>query len=122
MSKLERITKNLAKIEELLASIHKDIQDLGVEDLVTETAKGPKKLSDKEIEALKEEYQRLYDAYLVGNITSVEEFVNKNTKDYLMAFLAVNNLMLSKGNTKKEILNDILKWMSQIKAINRNIK
>jgi len=122
MSKLERITKNLAKIEELLASIHKDIQDLGVEDLVTETAKGPKKLSDKEIEALKEEYQRLYDAYLVGNITSVEEFVNKNTKDYLMAFLAVNNLMLSRGNTKKEILNDILKWMSQIKAINRNIK
>lgn len=120
MNIIDKLKTKIEQIEKLLSQV-KD----GLEALTKESQTQPKKVRTKEPppseEQLHAEYERLYEDFVTTNSNqAVEEFVKGKKKAYLNAFCKANSLPISVTKTSKsEIINLIMQWMVQRKAITK---
>ena len=118
MNQIDRIRAKIKQIETLCAEVMTQLESL-------EKAQDsqPKKPTKEETTLPTEadclaEFDRLYQAYLAGNPSAVEEFVREKSKDYLRVFCKVNNLSVdTKRASKERVASEILQWLAQRKAI-----
>jgi hypothetical protein len=119
MNNIEIIRKKIEQIENLLAEIKNKLEMLG-----KESANKPVKQQRKKeeilpsFEELKAEYDRLYQEYINSGQDSVSEFIRGKSKVYLEAFCKANNLPINVCRTSKDkIVDVVLQWMAQRKAL-----
>jgi len=72
-------------------------------------------------EALRREYENLYQMSIEGNTNAIEEFVKSKTKTYLKAFCKANYLPVYSAS-KNRITKEIIRWMRQRNAIQKKLK
>lgn len=120
MDIIEIIKKKIYEIEQNLNDIKKYLDKLAIIDK-------PKTVSKQETaipsnEELRREYQKLYDLYNQGNITQLKEIIERKTVKYLKAFCKANSLPIDASKfPKNKIIEEILQWMAQKRAITKKI-
>lgn len=118
MNRLDAIKQKIVQVEELLAEIKGEIEVLSKENESRQTkVQQPEEdlPSDKE---LCSEYDRLYQQFISSNPGAVEEFIKGKNKTYLKAFCKANNLPVDITKVSKaKIVDVVLQWMAQRKAI-----
>lgn len=118
MNKLESITRKIEQVEELLAQIKGELEALSKERESTTTKSQTAEETLPPDNDLRSEYDRLYREFLSSNPRAVEEFINGKSKAYLKAFCKANNLPVDVTKASKaKIVETVLQWMAQRKAI-----
>lgn len=117
MNKVEIIKKKIDQIEGLLVEIKGELETLSKEN-----EPRPRRQQAEEIlpsdEELRLEYDRLYQEFVVSNSRAIEEFIQGKSKIYLKAFCRVNNLPIDTTKvSKSRIVDIVMQWMAQRKAI-----
>jgi curved DNA-binding protein CbpA len=118
MNKLETIKKKIEQIEELLAEIKGEVDALSQENESRQTK--PRQTAEvlPSDEELRSEYDRLYQDFVSSNSGAVEGFIKSKSKTYLKAFCRANNLPVDITKVSKaRIVDVVLQWMAQRKAI-----
>lgn len=118
MNRLETIKEKIEQIERLLAEVKGELEAIGKED----ESKPTKRRQAEEIlpsdEELRSEYNRLYQEFIASNSRAVEEFVEGKSKAYRKAFCRANNLPVDTTKVSKSaIVDTVIQWMAQRKAI-----
>lgn len=118
MSRLETIKKKIEQVEKLLTDIKGAVEALSKENESRKTKAGQPAEVLPSDEELRLEYDRLYQDFISSNSGVVEEFVKSKSKTYLKAFCRANNLPVDITKASKaKIVNVVLQWMAQRKAI-----
>jgi len=117
MNKVEIIKKKIDQIEGLLVDLKGELETLSKEN-----EPRPRRQQAEEIlpsdEELRLEYDRLYQEFVVSNSRAIEEFIKGKSKIYLKAFCRVNNLPIDTTKaSKSRIVDIVMQWMAQRKAI-----
>lgn len=112
----EEIIKKIEKIEKLLASIKKDLKKIDTESNHVEA-----NLSQGlDLETIIKEYDSLYEDYINGNFSSINNFVNKYTKPQLQIIFKRKHIPIEVTTTsKKEIIKKITQLMNERKLITK---
>lgn len=120
MNRLETIKKKIEEVEELLAEIKGEVEALSKENESRQTkARQPEEVLPSD-EELRSEYDRLYQDFVAWNSGAVEEFIKSKSKAYLKAFCRANNLPVDTTKLSKAgIVDVVLQWMAQRKAISQ---
>lgn len=118
MNKLENIKKKIEQVEQLLAEIKEELEALTREVNFRQTkTQQPEEVLPPD-EELRLEYDRLYQDFISLNSVAVEEFIKSKSKTYLKAFCKANNLPVDTTKASKaKIVDVVLQWMAQRKAI-----
>lgn len=120
MNKIETIKKKIEQIEELLAEIKGELKDLSQENKSRQTKAQQTEEVLPSDEELRSEYDRLYQDFVSLNSGTVEDFIMSKSKAYLKAFCRANNLPVDTTKASKaRIMEVVLQWMAQRKAITR---
>lgn len=118
MNKLETIKKKIEQIEELLAEIKGEVEALSQENKSRQTKARQTAEVLPSDEELRSEYDRLYQDFVSLNSGTVEDFIKSKSKAYLKAFCRANNLPVDTTKVSKaRIVEVVLQWMAQRKAI-----
>lgn len=118
MNKLETIKKKIEQIEELLAEIKGEVESLSQEHTPRQTKAQQTVEVLPSDEELRSEYDRLYQDFVSLHSGTVEDFIKSKSKDYLKAFCRANNLPVDTTKVSKaRIVEVVLQWMAQRKAI-----
>lgn len=118
MNRLDAIKKKIVQVEELLVQIKGEVEALSKEKESRQTkAQKPEEYLPSD-EELRSEYDRLYQQFISSNPETVEEFIKGKSKTYLKAFCRANNLPVDITKVSKaKIVDIVLQWMAQRKAI-----
>lgn len=119
MNRLENIKKKIEQVEKLLAEIKGEVEALSKENESRQTkTRQPEEVLPSD-EELCREYDRLYQAFIsLNSEAAVEEFIKSKSKTYLKSFCRANNLPVDITKVSKAgIVNVVLQWMAQRKAI-----
>jgi hypothetical protein len=118
MNRLETIKKKIEQVEELLVEIKGEVEALSRESESRQTkTRQPEEVLPSD-EELRSEYDRLYQDFISSNSGAVEEFIKSKSKTYLKAFCRANNLPVDITKVSKaRIVDVVLQWMAQRKAI-----
>lgn len=118
MNKIRLIKKKIEQIEGLLFEITNELEAF---DKEIEGKRMKQRYAEESIpsdEELRLEYDRLYQDYIASNVRAVEEFIKGKNKTYLKAFCRANNLVIDTSKeSKNRIVDVVLQWMAQRKAI-----
>jgi len=118
MNKLETIKKKIEQIEELLAEIKGEVEAQSQENKSRQTKARQTEEVLPSDEELRSEYDRLYQDFVSLNPGTVEDFIKSKSKAYLKAFCRANNLPVDTTKVSKaRIVDVVLQWMAQRKAI-----
>lgn len=119
-SRIEKIKKNIGKIEKLLAEVKENLELLDKES-PPELKKLTNKLEElPSEEEFKQQYENLYEEFIKGNHGAIEEFVKNKTKRYLKFFCKANDLPIDTTKVSKEgIIKEVTQWMAQRRAITK---
>lgn len=120
MDKIDRLKKKIEQIEALLVEIKSELEALSKEgeiklnkQLQTET-----ETTIPSNDELRLEYDRLYQDFIASNTRAIEEFIKGKSKTYLKNFCRANNLPVDTTKiSKTRIVDIVLQWMAQRKAI-----
>lgn len=109
----------IQKIESLFAEVKADLEELRKETETNQAKKTTKEnATPPTSEECRQEFDRLYNKYITGNIKATEDFINEKSKEYLRVFCKENSLSVdTKRASKKEVSSEILQWFAQRKAI-----
>ncbi len=123
MNRLETIKKKIEQVEELLVEIKGEVEALSRESESQQTkTRQPEEVLPSD-EELRSEYDRLYQDFISSNSGVVEEFIKSKSKTYLKAFCRANNLPVDITKVSKaRIVDVVLQWMAQRKAITQKAK
>lgn len=119
MNRINRIKAKIEQIECLLAVIKGELEALSKEGQAK-----PKKICAEEPlpseDELRDEYEKLYEQFIAKNANAVVEFIKGKSKIYLKAFCKANNLPVDTTKVSKEgIVNEVVQWLVQRKAITK---
>lgn len=119
MNQIDRAQLKVEQIETLLQELKSELTTLRSEWERANLEKPKRKEATLPSEAqAKEDFQRLYSAYLEGNTKSISDFAAENSKDYLAAFFRWNNIAVdTKKIAKKDFAKEIIQRFAQRKAI-----
>jgi len=118
MNRLETIKKKIEQIEELLIEIKGEVEALSKENESIQTKSRQPEEDLPSDDELRLEYDRLYQDFISSNSGVVEEFIKSKSKTYLKAFCRANNLPVDITKVSKaKIVDVVLQWMAQRKAI-----
>lgn len=133
-TKIKEIEKLLAEIKDRLKTLSKESRPqqkrvITEADLFSkeELKKGHgEKISAREMlpseEELQAEYEKLYEEFVVKNFKSIKEFINRRSKIYLKAFCQANSLPIDTAKVSKDrIVDEVMQWMAQRKAIFKKV-
>ena len=66
--------------------------------------------------------EKLYEEFVVKNFKSIKEFINGRSKIYLKAFCQANRLPIDTAKVSKDrIVDEVMRWMAQRKAISKKV-
>jgi len=118
MNRFETIKKKIEQVEELLIEIKVEVEALSRESESRQTkTRQPEEVLPSD-EELRSEYDRLYQDFISSKSGAVEEFIKSRSKTYLKAFCRANNLPVDITKVSKaRIVDVVLQWMAQRKAI-----
>jgi len=111
--KIIEIEKNLSEIKEILRAIE------------TEATKRTIALNNKipKDEELRDEFQILYEVYNQENSSKVKMVLQDKTVKYLKYFCKANSLPIDmKKYSKDKVIDEIIQWMAQKRAISSKVK
>lgn len=118
MNRLETIKKKIEQVEELLIEIKGELEALSKENESRQTKSRQIEENLPSDDELRSEYDRLYQGFISSNSGVVEEFIKSKSKTYLKAFCRANNLPVDITKVSKaRIVDVVLQWMAQRKAI-----
>jgi len=118
MNRLETIKKKIEQVEELLIEIKGEVEALSKENESRQTKSRQPEEDLPSDDELRSEYDRLYQDFISSNSGAVEEFIKSKSKTYLKAFCRANNLPVDITKVSKaKIVDVVLQWMAQRKAI-----
>ncbi|HXF68874.1 MAG TPA: hypothetical protein VNK89_03630 [Thermoflexus sp.] len=122
MNRLEIIKRKIEQVEELLAEIKREVEALSKENESRQTkTRQPEEVLPSD-EELRSEYDRLYQDFISSGSGAVEEFIKSKSKTYLKAFCRANNLPVDTTKVSKaRIVDVVLQWMAQRKALTQKI-
>jgi DNA repair exonuclease SbcCD ATPase subunit len=120
--RLSNIKAKLSKIEELIREIRNDLDDLGKEPTRSEIRKQPKQLPPDEGE-LRDAMEKLYQEFISGDHHQVQSFLSAQSKSYLAAFCKANSLSIdTTRQSKDQVVEQVMQWLAQRRAISKPIK
>lgn len=71
-------------------------------------------------EEMRSQYEKLYNEFITKNSDVIKEFIKQKGKSYLKVFCKANNLPLDTTKLSKEkIVDVVMQWMVQRKAITK---
>ncbi|HXF06664.1 MAG TPA: hypothetical protein VNM72_14805 [Blastocatellia bacterium] len=118
MNRLETIKKKIEQVEELLTEIKGELEALSKENKPRQTKLRQSKEALPPDAELRSEYDRLYQDFISSNSGVVERFIQSKSKTYLKAFCRANNLPVDITKVSKaRVVDVVLQWMAQRKAI-----
>ena len=133
-TKIKEIEKLLAEVKDRLKTLSKESRSRP-KRVITEAGLFSKeelkkghgeKISAREMlpseEELQTEYEKLYEEFVVKNFKSIKEFINGRSKIHLKAFCQANNLPIDTAKVSKDrIVDEVMRWMAQRKAISKKV-
>ncbi len=122
MSRLNKITNKIEKVEKLLKDIKSEIEQYELEKNkgVRKNIKKSKSETIPSREKLIDEYNKLYQSFLSGDSKEVFSFVESKTINYLKEFCRANNISIVSGRqSKQKISDELVRWFQQRKAISK---
>ncbi|RKY78191.1 hypothetical protein DRQ00_05680 [candidate division KSB1 bacterium] len=122
MSRLNKITNKIEKVEKLLKDIKSEIEQYELEKNkgVRKNIKKSKSETIPSREKLIDEYNKLYQSFLSGDSKEVFSFVESKTINYLKEFCKANNISIVSGRqSKQKISDELVRWFQQRKAISK---
>ncbi|MGH7902407.1 MAG: hypothetical protein ACRENZ_11795 [Thermodesulfobacteriota bacterium] len=131
-TKIKEIEKLLAEIKDRLKTLSKESRSqqkrvITEADLFSkeELEKGHEEKISARLpseEELQTEYEKLYEEFVVKNFKSIKEFINRRSKIYLKAFCQANRLPIDTAKVSKDrIVDEVMRWMAQRKAISKKV-
>lgn len=118
MSRITEIKKKINAIESLLKDLKSEVELLENEQPNLKTSIKKLEKSPPPLEEIKEFYDNLYSEFIGNNTSKVYDLLNVKTVTYLNLFCKINNLPIdTKKLPKGEVINSILQWLAQRKAI-----
>lgn len=139
MTGIDKSRTKIKEIEKLLAEIKDRLKTLSKESrpqqkrVITEADPFSKEELEKgheekisarlpSEEELQTEYEKLYEEFVVKNFKSIKEFINGRSKIYLKAFCQANRLPIDTAKVSKDrIVDEVMRWMAQRKAISKKV-
>ena len=111
---IEQIEKSLAKMKEQIEALSK------AGPAKKRKARSPKKQAVPTVKQLRAVHESLYEEFLVGGPSRVEQFVQGKTKVYLEPFCKANDLPVSAGRASKAVIaREVAQWFAQRKVITK---
>lgn len=131
-TKIKEIEKLLAEIKDRLKTLSKESRSqqkrvITEADLFSkeELEKGHEEKIYARLpseEELQTEYEKLYEEFVVKNFKSIKEFINRRSKIYLKGFCQANRLPIDTAKVSKDrIVDEVMRWMAQRKAISKKV-
>ena len=131
-TKIKEIEKLLAEVKDRLKTLSKESRSqqkrvITEADLFSkeELEKGHEEKISAGLpseEELQTEYEKLYEEFVVKNFKSIKEFINRRSKIYLKAFCQANRLPIDTAKVSKDrIVDEVMRWMAQRKAISKKV-
>jgi hypothetical protein len=118
MKNIDNIRKKIGTIENLLQQIKSELDVISIEK--PPQKKTVLKEEDLSDELLKERYEKLYEKFTSGLNPEIADFIKSKSKKYLSSFCRANNVPVDANKKSKEfILNEVLQWFAQRKAITK---
>lgn len=141
MKGIDQSRTKIKEIENLLAEVKERLKTLGKESKSRQekTIPEPPLFSKEELEKrleerisvmeilpseeeLQTEYEKLYEEFAAKNFRSIKEFINRKSKIYLKAFCKANKLPIDAAKVSKErIIEEVMQWIAQRKAITKKV-
>jgi len=117
MKTIDNIKAKIQHIEYLLAEIQGELEVLSKEgQMHRKKARTGEPLPCEE--ELRAHYERLYQEFTARNSKAIEEFIKGKNKIYLKAFCKANNLPVDTSRVSKDgVLNEVMQWFAQRRAI-----
>lgn len=122
MNRIERIQAKIEQIETLCTEVKGELDGLGKEMNSTPKKAVKEKPSLPSEAECREEYERLYELFLTGDLISIENFVKSKGKDYLKVFCKYNYISVDPTKVSKaRIAEEIKQRLAQRKAITKGV-
>jgi uncharacterized protein Yka (UPF0111/DUF47 family) len=123
MDKKTRVLDKIAQIEKLIDEIKRDLTSLGEEQQVLPRKKMGKEEVIPSQEELRNLYEQFYEYFLVNRREEIIKAIEKKTKKFLASFCKANNLPIDGSKaSKKKISEEVINWLSQRKAITKEVR
>lgn len=120
-NRIERLIAKIERIEALSADVKKELEILNKESLTKAKKSSKKEVALPSETECRDELDKLYLAYLNGNPDATQEFIKNKTKEYLKVLCKANNLPANAAKmSKQHIIDEILRWFAQRKAISQD--
>lgn len=123
INRIDSIKLKVKRIESLLDEIKNELETLTKEENIQHKKQRQAEETLPAGEELRSEYNRLYQEFVASNSKAIEEFIKGKSKAYLKTFCSANNLPVDTTKVSKDRIVDIvMQWLAQRKAITQKTK
>jgi hypothetical protein len=119
MKRSEKLVSRIIRTEKLLSELKEELKIVKAAEVSSANKKEKLILTP---DSLRTDFDNLYLEFIKKDLSIINDFVNSKNHYYLKQFCKANNITLDpKQMSKDKIINEILRWFMQRKAISRRI-